>query len=133
VVRPPGQLSGGTTQPDPEYAYLTTRGRHTGQPHTVELWYRWSEGALWCISEAEDPHGPGRPDWVRNLQGDPSVSVRVGDAVVTGAATVLAADAADAPQARARRAMAARYQDWHPGAPLSRWAARGLAVRIDPS
>ena len=48
------------TEHDPEYAYLTTTGRRSGQPHTVEIWYRWSDGALWCITEADDPEAATR-------------------------------------------------------------------------
>ena len=39
---------------DPEYAYLTTAGRRTGDAHIVELWYRRTDdGTVWFM--AGDP------------------------------------------------------------------------------
>jgi deazaflavin-dependent oxidoreductase (nitroreductase family) len=127
----PGPWHPGRTSSDPEYAYLTTTGRRSGQRHTVEIWYRRHGRDVWFVNDAEDPAGR-RPDWARNLQADPRAEVRIGDEVLRGRGTVLAADLDDPVQLAVRQALAARYQDWHHGAPLSRWAARGLAVRLEP-
>jgi hypothetical protein len=66
---------------------------------------------------------------VRNLRADPSVELRVGS--FEGPATASAVtDPAD--DALARRLLAAKYQGWTPGSPLSRWAETALAVVVVP-
>ena len=109
---------------DAEYAYVTTRGRVTGRPHEIEIWFAVADGRAWLISG-----GMERADWVRNLQAHPQVSVRIDDTTFTGTAAVVRDAAASA---AARRAMAAKYQGWSAGQPLSEWAAEGLAVAITP-
>ncbi len=59
---------------EPEYLYLTTTGRRSGQPRMIEIWFAEVEGRFYLIAE----HG-ARAHWVRNIQADPRVKVRVGD------------------------------------------------------
>jgi len=109
---------------DEEYAYLTTRGRRTGAPHTVELWFSPVGTAVWFVAG-----GGTSSDWVANLVADPSVTVRVGEHTFAGRARTETGDAGDA--GVARRLLASRYQGWEEGRPLSDWAAHGLAVAVD--
>lgn len=109
---------------DEEYAYLTTRGRRTGRPHTVELWFAPVGGAVWFIAG-----GGTSSDWVANLVADPAVTVRVGERTFAGRARTDPDDDGDA--GVARRLLAARYQGWEERHPLSEWAAHGLAVAVD--
>lgn len=109
---------------DPEFAYLTTTGRKTGRPHTVELWYRRVGDTVWFIA--------GQPsDWVMNLVVTPAVTVRVGEDGdwLAGTGRVEVGDAHGA--ARARRLLAERYQGWTAAQPLSAWATTGMAVAVD--
>jgi deazaflavin-dependent oxidoreductase (nitroreductase family) len=107
-----------------EYAYLTTRGRRTGRPHTVELWFAPVGTSVWMIAG-----GGTSSDWVANLLADPAVTVRIGGRTAPGRARTEPGDAGEA--AVARRLLAARYQGWEEGLPLSDWAASGLAVAVD--
>ncbi len=107
-----------------EYAYLTTRGRRSGRPHTVELWFAVVGTSVWFVTDAG-----ARRDWADNAEADPAVTVRVGDRAFAGRARLDPGDEGDA--AVARRRLAARYQGWEEGRPLSEWAARGLAVAVD--
>ena len=109
---------------DEEYAYLTTRGRRTGRPHTIEIWFVTVGTTVWMISG-----GGTSSDWVANLVADPAVTVRIGDRTSTGRARTDPGDAGEA--AVARRLLAARYQGWQEGRPLSEWATTGLAVAVD--
>jgi deazaflavin-dependent oxidoreductase (nitroreductase family) len=108
--------------PDAEFAHLTTTGRRTGRPHTVELWYRRLGDTVWFISGQ-------RSDWVANLLATPVATVRIGDDELRGSARVEPGDERGA--GGARRALAARYQGWTEGRPLSGWATGGTAVAID--
>ena len=108
---------------DEEFAYLTTTGRRTGHPHTIEIWYVVVEGEVWMIAG-----GGTSSDWVRNLLADPRVSVRIGDDTFEGVARVDAGG--EGSTGVARRRLAARYQGWIEDRPLSGWATDGLAVPI---
>ena len=50
---------------------LTTTGRRTGKPHTRPVWFVVSDGTVF-LQAGHD----GRTDWYRNLEKNPSVSLR---------------------------------------------------------
>ncbi len=54
---------------------LVTRGRRTGRPHAVRLWFTYADGALWLRTD-RDAERRG-PDWYRNLLRDPRCVVRI--------------------------------------------------------
>jgi deazaflavin-dependent oxidoreductase (nitroreductase family) len=56
------------------FLYLTTTGRVTGQPREIEIWFTERDGRFYLIAEHRD-----RANWVRNIQAQPQVKVRVGD------------------------------------------------------
>jgi deazaflavin-dependent oxidoreductase (nitroreductase family) len=106
------------------FCYVTTTGRRTGRPHTIEIWFGERDGSFYLLSGGGD-----RSDWVRNIRAEPNVSVRAGDRVWPGVAR-LVGDPDE--EAAARRLLASKYQDWREGRPLSRWASTALVVAIDP-
>ncbi|HEX8581272.1 MAG TPA: nitroreductase family deazaflavin-dependent oxidoreductase [Acidimicrobiales bacterium] len=114
-----------TAVADEEFCYLTTTGRVTGRQHTIEIWFAVVDGRAWLLSGGGD-----RADWVRNLRADPRVRLRVGDEEVAATATVVDGDDDDG---RARRLLAAKYQGWAEGRPLSGWATSSLLVAVDPA
>jgi deazaflavin-dependent oxidoreductase (nitroreductase family) len=59
---------------DVECCYVTTRGRGTGRPHEIEIWFALEGPNLYLISG----NGP-TADWYRNLLADPDVTVRLGE------------------------------------------------------
>ena len=109
-----------------DFCYLTTTGRRSGRPHTIEIWFGASElrgGRIYLLSGGGD-----RSDWVRNLMADPSVQVRVGDHRWTATASAVQ----DAVEDRhARGVLAGKYQGWREGQPLSSWASTALPVAVD--
>ena len=109
-----------------EYLYLTTRGRRTGQPHTIEIWYAQHEGRLYLMAGGRE-----QSDWVRNLRANPAVEVRIGarSAESRGASARLVAEPEE--DALVRRLLAAKYQHWREGEPLSGWAQTALPVAIE--
>jgi deazaflavin-dependent oxidoreductase (nitroreductase family) len=56
------------------FLYLTTTGSVSGQPREIEIWFAEHGGHFYVIGEHRD-----RAKWVRNIQAQPDVKVRVGD------------------------------------------------------
>jgi deazaflavin-dependent oxidoreductase (nitroreductase family) len=54
-----------------QYLYLTTRGRTSGLPREIEIWFTYRDGRFFLIAEYP------ASNWVRNLQADPQARVRV--------------------------------------------------------
>ena len=65
------------------YLYLTTTGRVTGQPHEIEIWFTEHSGHFYLVAERESAN------WVRNIQSQPQVRARVGDAEFNAIARVV--------------------------------------------
>lgn len=103
--------------------HLTTRGRRTGNPHEIEIWFAVDAGPLYLMAGSGN-----RADWVRNLRADPRVLVRFG-ARVWPARARFVVDPAE--EAQVRRLLAAKYQGWRDGLPLSRWAQTALPVAVE--
>jgi deazaflavin-dependent oxidoreductase (nitroreductase family) len=61
--------------PDPEFLYLTTTGRRSGQPREIEIWFTARAGRYYVVSEHREEAA-----WVQNLTVEPRVHVRVGHA-----------------------------------------------------
>lgn len=106
-----------------EYCYLTTTGRVSGQPHEIEIWFGILDGTLYLLSG-----GGEDSDWVKNLRKNPGVAVRLAKHTFTGRARILSDEKEDAP---IRKLLAAKYQGWKQGRPLSEWARTALPVAID--
>ena len=109
---------------DEDFAYLTTRGRRTGRPHTIEIWFAASGGRVYMLSGGGD-----HSDWVRNLKAEPTVGLRIGSRTWMATARPVADPEEDA---EARRLLAVKYQGWTPGRPMSGWARTALSVAVDP-
>ncbi len=63
--------------------FLTTKGRRTGRPHCVELWFAVSGGKIFLSHE-------GRyTDWMKNLRKESMVSFRIGDVNFSGNARIV--------------------------------------------
>ncbi len=107
---------------DEQFCSLTTTGRHSRRPHTIEIWFVWHDGQVWLGTEPD-----GRADWVQNLRVDPSVLLRVGPTTYAATATARDELPSDAP---VRAALAEKYQRSYGANPLLPWAIRALPVSI---
>ena len=105
-----------------DFCYLTTTGRVSGRPHTIEIWFALNGRVLYLLAGG---HGS---DWVKNLLRMPEVGVRLRDTVFAGRARVVE-DAGDE-DALARRLMLEKYQP-RDGDDLSEWGRSALAVAVD--
>lgn len=52
--------------------HLTTTGRRTNRPHTVEIWFAVGDGRIYLSHEGE------RTDWMKNITRNGHVSFEIG-------------------------------------------------------
>ena len=104
-----------------DFCYLTTRGRVTGRPHTIEMWFVTDGHTLYMLSGGRD-----RSDWVKNLQRAPEVTVRIADERFRGRARVVEEGDEDE---LARSLLIEKYEST-PGS-LSNWRRTALPVAVD--
>lgn len=110
-----------TPLPDPEFCHLTTTGRVTGRPHTVELWFASSGSTVYFLSDG------GGADWVRNLRRTPEAVVAI-DGVSHAGTGRLVFEPEE--EAHARRTLPAKYQGGYPG-DLTEWGETATLVAVD--
>jgi deazaflavin-dependent oxidoreductase (nitroreductase family) len=89
---------------EPEFLYLTTTGRQTGQPREIEIWFTRHEGRYYVVAEHRE-----KTQWVQNLGADPRVRVRVGDASFGATARPIDATAESALHDAVRTLSIAKY------------------------
>ena len=71
-----------------KYIYLTTIGRRTGRPHTVELWFAVAQGNLYLSHEGK------YTDWMKNILSNNRVSFTIKS--LNGEGTARIVDGGDA-------------------------------------
>jgi deazaflavin-dependent oxidoreductase (nitroreductase family) len=116
------------TTPDPNlanqpYCYLTTTGRVTGKPHTIEIWFALEGNTLYMLSG-----GGAKSDWVRNIQHSSNVSIRIGEATFAGEAKVVSPSEPN--DATARRLLYEKYNPSYSGDLIS-WRDSALPVAVN--
>ncbi len=106
-----------------QYCYLTTKGRLSGNPHQVEIWFGLEGTTLYLLSGAG-----ASSDWVKNLKANPHITLRIAKQTFDGIAHLVSNRQEDA---TARRLLAAKYYKWREGQPLNDWAGHALPVAVD--
>lgn len=104
------------------FCYVTTKGRVTDKPHTIEIWFGLSRRTLYILSGGRE-----RSNWVKNGLKQPDVSVRLADVQYDGRMRVV--DDTDE-DARARRLLLDKYAPGYRG-DLSEWGKTALPIAID--
>ena len=102
--------------------HLQTIGRTSGRPRTIEIWFATDGDRVYFLAG-----GRHRAHWVRNLIADPQVRVRIGGHTLPGVARVVEGEEHEA---LARQLLAAKYQHWAEGRPMSSWASGSLPVEV---
>jgi deazaflavin-dependent oxidoreductase (nitroreductase family) len=92
--------------------YLTTVGRTSGLSRQIEIWFVASGGRLYLLAEHFR-----RAHWVRNIEADPRVRVRLGDQERSATARILD-QAADAETWRVAQDLARQKYGWGDGLPV---------------
>jgi len=106
---------------DDDFCYLTTRGRVTGEPHEIEIWFALDGGRVYMLAGATT-----RSDWVRNLQVEPAVTIRIREVTYRCHARVID-DPTD--ERLARTLLFEKYEPRSPG--LASWRESALPVAFD--
>lgn len=60
---------------------LTVRGRKSGKPHTVKIWFAVGSGKIY-VTSARGMNA----DWVKNLRKNPDVTLRIDSTTLQGTA-----------------------------------------------
>jgi general stress protein 26 len=56
------------------FFYMTTKGRVSGNPHSIEIWFTEVNGCYYICSEF-----PDKSDWVKNIRKTPQVQFHLGE------------------------------------------------------
>jgi len=107
------------------FCYLTTTGRHSGRPHTIEIWFALKGNTLYLLSGGRD-----KSDWVKNILQQPDIQVRIADSTFNGRARLLNANTDAQEDTLAREIVfnkyTARGED-----DLIDWSRTSLPVAVD--
>jgi deazaflavin-dependent oxidoreductase (nitroreductase family) len=103
------------------FCYLTTTGRVSGRPHTIEIWFAFSGLTLYMLSGGMD-----RADWVQNAWRLPEVTVKIKERIFVGQARPVSDSAEDA---LARQLIEEKYHESEED--LDAWLKSALPVAID--
>jgi len=106
-----------------DYCYLSTKGRISGRPHEIEIWFGAQDTSIYLLSGGGD-----KSDWVKNLLKDSNVTVRIAKYTFTATARLVKDEKEEE---TARYMLAEKYQEWEEGRTLSEWARTALVVGID--
>lgn len=98
--------------PEPPVLNLTTIGRVSGQPRTIEIWFVASSGRFYLFAESFR-----RANWVRNIERNPNVRVELGGRELAATARVLDRDR-DSDTWRAVQGLARAKYGWGDGLPV---------------
>jgi deazaflavin-dependent oxidoreductase (nitroreductase family) len=105
-----------------DYCYITTTGRVSGHPHTIEIWFSLHEARVYVLAGGGDAS-----DWVKNLRANPTVGFRLGDRDLITKAHVVE-DAEE--DALARRLLLEKYGHRYQG-DLDEWGRTALPVVVE--
>ena len=105
-----------------DFCYLTTSGRRTGKPHTIEIWFVVEGASVYMLAE-----GGERADWVRNIRQNSAVLLRLGEQTRPAIGRIVD-DRVEADPIR--QLLVAKYQEWRPDQPVPEWAVQAVVVAV---
>jgi deazaflavin-dependent oxidoreductase (nitroreductase family) len=102
----------GTSLRDLPYLYLTTIGRKTGLRREIEIWFVMADGKLYVLAEHFR-----KTNWVRNIEQEPAVHIRLGALERDGRARILD-ETLDAREWRNAQGLSRQKYGWGEGLPV---------------
>ena len=103
------------------FCYLTTTGRVSGHPHTIEIWFALNRQTLYMLSG-----GMERSDWVKNAWRQPNITVKIKDVIFAGKARPVTDPEEDA---LARQLIGEKYHELEED--LDEWLKSALPLALD--
>jgi deazaflavin-dependent oxidoreductase (nitroreductase family) len=97
---------------DEPYVYVTTTGRVSGRPRTIEIWFVRHRDFLYIFAEHFE-----RANWVRNIRNDPRIKIRLSTHEGDATARVLDAER-DADIWTTVKDLARKKYGWGDGLPV---------------
>jgi deazaflavin-dependent oxidoreductase (nitroreductase family) len=108
-----------------KFIHLTTAGRKTGKPRTVELWFALRGPRLYLSHEGE------ATDWMQNVKMNGKVEFEIGGKRFTGNTRWLEDGTEDAWEGKV--ALYEKYYGKAPKATIEDWFSLSRLLAIDPS
>ncbi len=105
-----------------DFCYLTTTGRISGRPHTIEIWFALHEQTLYMLSGGRDTS-----DWVKNALQIPSVQMKISSTTLDGTARLVKNDEEDT---LARKIVFDKYMP-RTSDDLVNWSRTSLPIAVD--
>jgi len=105
------------------YIYLTTTGRNSGKPHTVELWFAYSEGKLYLSHEG------AYTDWMKNIEKNEKVSARIEEVRFTGRAKIVGEGTS---REQGKKALYEKYYKPASKAVIDDWFSLSTVIELTP-
>ncbi|MBV9712841.1 MAG: nitroreductase family deazaflavin-dependent oxidoreductase [Ktedonobacteraceae bacterium] len=105
-----------------DFCYLTTTGRISGRPHSIEIWFALEGKTLYMLAGGRDSS-----DWVKNARKLPIVQVKIGESVFSGRARVVENGEEDK---FARKLVFDKYTP-RDSDDLTEWSLTSLPVAVD--
>src|SRR5437899_12443674 len=105
-----------------DFCYLTTSGRISGRPHTIEIWFALHEQTLYMLSGGRD-----KSDWVKNALHTPAVQMKINSTIFSGTARLVTSTEEDT---LARKIVFEKYEP-RSSDDLVDWSRTSLPVAVD--
>src|SRR6266436_5184428 len=115
-------LSDLKTLAEEDFCYLTTTGRVSGRPHTIEIWFALNGQTLYMLSGGRD-----KSDWVKNALHTPAVQVKINNTMLSGHARLVNDTEEDA---LARKLVFEKYVP-RSSDDLVDWSRTSLPIAVD--
>ena len=103
--------------------HLTTKGRKTGKPHTVEVWFAVADGLVYLSHEGE------RTDWMKNIAENGQVEAKIGGLTFKGGAKMTGARAS---RERGKKALYEKYYGAAKQEVIDDWFSLSRVIEIKP-
>jgi deazaflavin-dependent oxidoreductase (nitroreductase family) len=107
---------------DEDFCYITTTGRISGRPHTIEIWFALTGKTLYMLAGGRE-----KSDWVKNVLKFPIVQIRIGTSVFDGRARIVETGEEEV---LARKIVLDKYTP-RDSDDLTDWSRTSLPVAVD--
>ena len=105
--------------------HVTTTGRKTRNPHTVELWFAVSNGKVYLSHEGSET------DWMKNIENTDQILFEIGGENFTGRARILENGTEEAWEAKV--ALYEKYYGKASKEVIEDWFSLSRLIAIEPS